>query len=368
MRNRFASEYDDHARDKEQTDSRRRNSGPDLNLFELGSTLLKYKRTIGWTVGAVILLTAGILLLQPNKYMSRASILPSGSQDKLADLKSLAGLGSIMSADENSSELYPSILTSRTVADGVLDACYTFSMNGKQVDTVLASYLDQPDRDKQYQALEQLFAVDIDKKTGVIKVAVETEYPTLSQAILTKYLEELEDFNMFKRRSQARENARYLSEQLAQKSAELKTAENALQEFQSSNQNWFGSTNGGMVEELTRLQREVEIRTTAYGYLTQQYEIAKLDAQKDVPIVRTLDDPSLPIRKSGPFRTRILVMITMFTTLIMGTGCLIAESLKRRRHDASDPAFDSFRKDLTDAFPRVHRFVVKRKREEITAV
>ncbi len=343
-------------------------SGYELNFFELGSSLLRYKRPISYAVGIVVVVTVAILLLMPNLYTSRASILPSGPQDKLADLKSLAGLGAITSVDENSSELYPSILRSRVVADAILDAHYTYHAGKSTVDTTLADYLEQPDRDRLYAALDELFSVDIDKKTGIIKVAVETPYPSLSQAILTRYLNELENFNMYKRRSQAKENARYLAEQLEQKAQELAKAENALQEFQSQNQNWFGSTNGGIVKELSQYQREVEIRTQAYGYLTQQYEIAKLDAQKDVPIVRTLDDPSLPVRKSGPFRSRILLLVTMLATVLTSLCCLIADSIERRRHRHIDPAFNRFRNDLIDAFPRVHKFVVKRKSEQVTAV
>ncbi|HKK20851.1 MAG TPA: Wzz/FepE/Etk N-terminal domain-containing protein [candidate division Zixibacteria bacterium] len=368
MRNRLASDSGDDSPETKRSEVTNHRTSREINLFELGSSLLRYKRVIGYTVGIMVLLTAGILLMLPNKYTSRASILPSGSQDKLADLKSLAGLGSAMTADENSSELYPSILVSRTVADGVLDARYSFLMGDKQVDTTLASYLNKSDRDREYQALDGLFSVDVDKKTGIIKIAVETESPTLSQAVLSRYVTELENFNLYKRRSQAKENTRYLSTQLAQQANQLKDAEDALQQFQSKNQNWFGSTNGEMVKELTRLQREVEIRTKAYGYLTQQYEIAKLDAQKDVPIVRTLDTPSLPIRKSGPFRTRMLFLVTFLSTLIMSLGCLVADSLRRRRDSRVDPAFDSFRDDLTHAFPRVHRFVFKRSREQITAV
>jgi capsule polysaccharide export protein KpsE/RkpR len=50
------------------------------------------------------------------------------------------------------------------------------------------------------------------------------------------------------------------------------------------------------------LFRREKIQETVYEYLTQQYEIAKIDEAKEIPVVRVLDEPDIPERKEGPHR------------------------------------------------------------------
>ena len=115
----------------------------DLNLPEIIRLLFRKKKMIAGSVLAVMILTAATVLLVPNKYQSKASILPSGKVDKMAELKSLAGLDAFMTQDENSSELFPNILNSRTVAEAVLDKEYSFVHGDRAIDLRLEEYFDQ---------------------------------------------------------------------------------------------------------------------------------------------------------------------------------------------------------------------------------
>jgi uncharacterized protein involved in exopolysaccharide biosynthesis len=339
-----------------------------INPLELFSVLLKRKRRIMWIVGLTLVVTAGILLLMPNQYKSTASILPSGERDQLADFKSLARFADLSVADENSSELFPEILRSRTVKEAVLKAKYPIESGEKYETVLLSDYLGTDDPDLLVRGLDAITDIGMDRKTGIISLAVETENAALSQAILKEYLQQLEDFNLYKRRSRAVENERYLSRELTAREQELLQAEDKLELFQSVNRDWAQTTNPDLLTQLGRLQRVVEMKAKASLLLTQQYELAKLEVQKDVPIVRVLDKPSRPTRKSGPYRGGILFITAIISLLVAVSVTLILESFRRRRAGEDRPAFESLRHDFTTAFPRATRLAAirfKRKAETV---
>ena len=346
----------------------RSTSASQINPLELFSVLLKRKRQIMWIVGLTLVVTAGILLLMPNQYKSTASILPSGGRDQFADFKSLARFADLSVTDENSSELFPEILRSRTVKEAVLKAKYRVE-SGDQYETVLMSeYLGTDDPDLLIRGLDAITDIGMDRKTGIISLAVETDKAALSQAILREYLQQLEDFNIYKRRSRAVENEQYLSRELTARERELLQAEDKLEMFQSVNRDWARTTNPELLTQLGRLQRVVEMKAKASLLLTQQYELAKLEVQKDVPIVRVLDRPSRPTRKSGPYRAGILFVTAVISLLVASSLVLIMESVRRRRSGDDRLAFDSLRHDFTTAFPRATRLATirfKRKAETV---
>ena len=336
----------------------------EINVFELGTTLVKRRKQIAYPVLAIVFLTAIILLLIPNKYKSTVSILPSGTSDQLSDIKSLAGMGNLITTDENSSELFPEILKSKLIKDAVLSKSYSFDSDGEQITLTLQDYFGESNRDKLYMALDEISSFRTDRKTGVIGLAVETEYPALSQAILSTYLAELESFNIHKRRSQAKESEKYLTRQLEIKKRELAKAEDELERFQLDNRNWAESSNAEIVKALTSMKREVEIQSRAYLLLTQEYEMAKFEAQKDVPIVRVLGQPSLPTQKSGPPRTMMLALVGSLALLIIVFAVIVAESLKRLSNRSNNDAYRIFHTSITTAFPKTIRTVNRLRQTE----
>ncbi|MCM2271731.1 MAG: hypothetical protein NDJ18_04140 [candidate division Zixibacteria bacterium] len=299
-----------------------------LSAVELARIAVKHRRPVLLLTLAMVILTTAIVLIIPNKYMSQASLLPSGAHDKMADLKRLAGFGSLSAADENSSELFPEILRSRSIQDSVLATPFSFSHDARRCTLRLSEYFDQDNPDKLRSALNEITYIVLDKKTGVIDISVETKYPELSKQVLTSYLTELESFNLLTRRSAARENAAYLGRQIELTRQEMAKAEDELESYQASNRNWLEGSSPDLLKTIARLQREVEIQNKKYLYLTQEYEIAKLDAQKDVPIVRVLDSPSLPVEKSSPKRALIILTMGMLAALLSSFGVVLRELAK----------------------------------------
>ncbi len=335
-------------------------SASEPDLYEIMRVILKRRKLIALIVASVMIVTAAATLLISNRYISTASLLPSGETDSMADLKSLVGIVTPSARSQNSSILFPVILQSQSIRDAVAQASYTFSNRGHDTTLSLSSYYGTTNPDYLRSALAAATTVDMDKKTGVITLQVETKYPGLSQAVAERYLDELETFNSHKRRSQARENASYLERQMNDKSQELQVAEDSLEQFQRVNRGWPGSSDPELAKLLGRLQRTVDILSQGYMYLRQQYEIALFDSQKDMAIVRVLDKPSLPNVKSGPRRSMFVLAAGAFA--FFGSLVWVLFTDIRRPRRSTNPSREALRQDLNSMLTRFRR--VRRGREE----
>jgi len=85
------------------------------------------------------------------------------------------------------------------------------------------------------------------------------------------------------------------------------------------------------------LYRQAKIRETVYEFLTQQYELAKVQEAKELPTVRVMDPAVKPERKSAPKRTMIVLLS------VLGACVLTALFVLWRNSWEQLPANDSLR-------------------------
>jgi capsule polysaccharide export protein KpsE/RkpR len=64
------------------------------------------------------------------------------------------------------------------------------------------------------------------------------------------------------------------------------------------------------------LYRQVRVQETVFELLTQQYELARIQEAKDVPVVSVIDAPGIPEKKSFPPRLLLAVLLTCVFTAI----------------------------------------------------
>ncbi len=293
------------------------NSSPFWQSFVL--PILRHKRLTYILVASSVATTLLVCLLIPNRYTSTATLLPTANNDQISELKDLAagslgdlGLGALKQPGDQSSALYPQILSGRIISENILSRTYRFDDNGETKSLTLAEYVDQPNIDLALQALGELVGVGVDRRTGVVSLSVTTEYPGFSAAIVHAYLEELNDYNINKRQSQAKSNERFMAARLAQIKKELATAEDSLLAFKEQNRNFSTSSDPELQLQLGRLERNVLIESEQATMMTRQHELAQIDAVKDVPVVNVLDSGSVPIMKSWPHRS-----VYLFTALLV---------------------------------------------------
>lgn len=267
----------------------------------------RYRALIVATVLLGIAVTVLRMLLQPPIYLGRATILPSGGQGQssvLGLISSFTGAPPMLGGgDSGSSVLFPRILESRIVGLEVLEATYEFVQDGGRRQMTLFEYLGAEDVDEALRRLKMLRAIDVDKETGLIAVSVRTPYPDLSAQVANRCVEALEKYSLASRRSSASDQSTFVQERLARSFEELQAAEERLTTFRQHNLR----VNDAQLElERLRLERDVTLRTQVYVTLNNQAEIARIEAAKDLPVVRVLDRAAVPTR---PVPTPRLAML-----------------------------------------------------------
>jgi uncharacterized protein involved in exopolysaccharide biosynthesis len=61
------------------------------------------------------------------------------------------------------------------------------------------------------------------------------------------------------------------------------------------------------------LLRRVKVQETVFELLTQQYEMSRIEEAKDVPVVRVIDHPGVPERKTFPPRLLLTLLLTFLS-------------------------------------------------------
>jgi hypothetical protein len=88
-----------------------------------------------------------------------------------------------------------------------------------------------------------------------------------------------------------------------------------------------------------------------FELLTQQYELARIEEAKDVPVVSVIDSPGIPEKKSFPPRLLLALLLTFLT--FAGTSALI---LMRDRWSTVDPC-DPRKMLVAEVWPVMRRRV-----------
>jgi capsule polysaccharide export protein KpsE/RkpR len=83
------------------------------------------------------------------------------------------------------------------------------------------------------------------------------------------------------------------------------------------------------------LYRRVKVQETVFELLTQQYEMARIEEAKDVPVVSVIDAPGVPEKKSFPPRLILTVVLTLL--VFAATAGLLLLRERWSTLSASDP-------------------------------
>jgi capsule polysaccharide export protein KpsE/RkpR len=75
----------------------------------------------------------------------------------------------------------------------------------------------------------------------------------------------------------------------------------------------------------TDLYRRVRVQETVFELLTQQYEMARIQEAKDVPVVTVIDSPGIPEKKSFPPRLLLTLLFTFLSFAGASTLILIRD-------------------------------------------
>jgi uncharacterized protein involved in exopolysaccharide biosynthesis len=297
----------------------------EIDLLELAVSIIK--RTLKHRVLAVsvFILVIGVVfaiaLLSAPFYKTEAKIIyqvSGGSQSgSLSTLAALAGFST--SKGDDPSAYLGDIILSNNMLETVLSEKWKVSKalpdTSTPVDlqTLWKIKPDTTEEDWQinleYSMLDALkegkyIVFSQDKKSGVITLTTEFQDPQVSFDVNNFVFRQLNDILINKMHFKASENRKFTEERLREVKESLKEAEENLRRFRQRNRLRIDPT-----EELedARLQREVLVNQEIMIQLQKQYEIAKIEEARDMPVLDVIDKPMMPIKKSKPKRKIIIL-------------------------------------------------------------
>jgi uncharacterized protein involved in exopolysaccharide biosynthesis len=151
---------------------------------------------------------------------------------------------------------------------------------------------------------------NMDKKTGIISVSAEFPDPIVSAQVAKISMDYLTTFVTNYRTEKAKHDVNFLAERLSE--AKGKYYNTQAKKAQYSDQ-FSAPTIRLQSADIQRERIESDYRVTSsfYQELLQQYETAKLKVQQETPVFKTLQQPVVPFKKSGPKRV-IVVLFSVF--------------------------------------------------------
>ena len=352
---------------------------------------------------AFAVVAALITLALPNIFLATAQIMPpqQGQSTASAMLNQLGGLANSASGwlgIKNPSDVYVGLLSSRTVADNLI----------QRFD--LKKHYDLPTFEKSRLTLERNTSVKTGKN-GLISISVEDWEPKFSAVLANAYIEELDKLlgslavtEASYRRIFFEQALKKSVDALAEAEVKLKTALDVkglasveiagqaitetiarlrayitAKEIQLASMKAFVTPDhpeykrvaeelASMRSELSRLEngtgvgakdsdsgdgqagvanfkllREVKYHQMLQDILTKQYEAARLDESKNIPIVQVVDKAIEPESKVWPARTRIVVVAAVAGLLAAVVWSLLSAWMQTARREHAGGKFDELK-------------------------
>ena len=308
----------------------------EINLLDYWWVIWKYKWVIIGLCSVSVIAALIFGLRSPKIYESTATILTpkeGGGGNLLAALGATSlgqqiGGSSIPSLTPNR-DLFTSVIKSRLMAKYVVER---FNLKERYQARTLEGAVEGA---KSIPKVSQI-------KEGVIEIQVEDTDPKMAADIANFYVEQLDRLVSNLGTSAAGRQARFIADQLARTDKDLKTAEEALRQFQERNRAVLLGDMANSMRlpaarvpqvglELARLTRYLKLQESVYTLLTQQLEQAKIAEAQDIPVVQVLDRAVPALQKSKPnIRTNMALAgaISLFLVIILA---FFVEYIQRQR-------------------------------------
>ena len=286
----------------------------DISMFEIGTILLRHRwRIARWTVVGAIVATASVVT-RPALYRASASFAPQGTDATRSGLASLAGqFGAALPSGGQtlSPDYYARLLKSRELLRRIAaDTFAVHELGGRRVAFPGLFEIKSPSaierEDRAVLILSKMVNTSVSKTTGIVDFSVASRWRSVSIAMVNALIDGVNDFNQRTRQAQAAAERKFVEGRLAIATAELRAAEDRVEQFLRSNKQFSSSPELALQRD--RLQSDVEQRRQVFTTLTQSYEEVRIREVRDTPVVTVIESPSAPATPEPRGRTKVLLL------------------------------------------------------------
>jgi uncharacterized protein involved in exopolysaccharide biosynthesis len=210
--------------------------------------------------------------------------------------------------------LYPTIITSEAVLKDVIYSKYKTLEYPDSVNLIQYWEIKENKPGGAYEtALKDLregISVSMDIKTSILTMSFETKEPKFSADIVNNVVDELDKFILTKRTTNASEQRKFIEGRLAEVKEDLTKSEENLKTFREQNAQVRSPQ---LILEQGRLERDLQINNTLFIELKKQYELAKIEEVKNMPVINVLDFAHPAAFKESPKRLKIVIFVFLFS-------------------------------------------------------
>lgn len=312
--------------------------------------LLLVWAAVGFVLGIIIALSI------PKTYPVLVKMAPETSTKSSSSLSSLAGmaginLGSMFSSEDAvAPDIYPDIVTSTPFITEFFTLPLTFEQKGKTISTDYFTYVteyvkspwwnaviglpklimgstmgllkgEKKDKlseesaqvDPKHPTYTQLAVLDhfkkfvvlaIDKKTGLILLAVKEQHPEVSDQVSSAVVESLQRYVTDYRTEKARKDLEYFEKLSEDAKADYYAAQRKYAEAMDRNQSII-SQRGKVDQE--RLKNEMSLAFSLYNSCEQQVQSAEARVQQVTPVFTIIEPPFVPLL-GKPSRALVVIV------------------------------------------------------------
>ena len=326
------------------------NKEDEIDLIDLLKTVFLARNFVIKTTIFFAVFGAVLALISPVKYIASSTFVPQLSEGRtnspLGGLASLAGinLSAIMGGQmqEIPPSLYPQIAegipyrlallqakvgpNDTSFRNYILDQTgdvailpllkkYTIGLPGlllkKKTDNnepLDSSLFQVTEEDRELFAfLAQALSIEVDEKEGLVSISVELTDRIVAEQ-LAQAATDLLQSNIIAFKSQsARNNLDFIERQYESKRQEFEKVQDSIAIFKDQNLNITSSL---YQNQLSRLESRFIVTSSVFQELASQVEQAKIQVNKDTPIFTIIEPVSVPLERSKPKRTMMVIIWT----------------------------------------------------------
>ena len=326
-----------------------------IDFGKIWNDLRKYKRLYVKVLGITAVLAVIITLSLPNYYDCTVKLSPEMSGTKstsgLASLASSFGVN-LGSALGNGTEalfptLYPELMNSVDFKTSLFNVPVTiegkdgeknrtmfyydylrdeqkepwwtaaigsfFKLFGdKKEDKKIDPFRLTKEQDKIVKLLDKKVTCTVDKKTMVISINVTDQDPVICATMADTVKNRLQKFITDYRTNKARVDLEYNKKIYQETKARYEKARQRYAEFMDANQDIILQT---VRQKQTDLENEMQLQYNAYTQVAAQMLAAEAKVQEQTPAFTTLQSATVPVKKTGPMRSKLCIIFLFLAFL-----------------------------------------------------
>jgi len=327
----------------------------EIDLIEFIKKIYVKKKLVLITTFVFALTSILYTLSKPNLYTSSTTFIPQLSSSVKPGGSSLSGLASMaginLSGTGSSSDfpptLYPNIINSvpfkldlllskiEVNSDSITIRDYfgssnNFSENLKQFDYTEKNIFSISENDESlFNKVSANLIVELNEKGGFVSISF-TDTNKIVAAQIVRISKNLLKKQIVKFKNQSsKEILDFSVKQYNERKLSFESLQDQTAMFIDKNQNISSSL---YKNRLNRLESDLEIYRSILLQLASQVEQSKLQLNKNTPVFTTIQPVTIPYHKSGPFRSRTVIIFTLmgfvFSVLYIISKDLIINIIK----------------------------------------